>query len=231
MLKIIYIRQLRELLNEKRTFVMILMAGIIMIFMPFQFFSSLQESPLLFNTAIDFYFTFYSIIIVLMLGYSANHTLFLREKTTKTLHSLLSTPLDIKTIWMGKIMAIFSIGYVLSLLLSFLFLILIHQVFDPVVAILPTLQGYLSLFVINPIISMSILGLLGIFTLISKDELILKYGFFIIIFGTIYFFKPDKITIGNSIILFQFALSIVLVIINYLCSKLLSNEKIILSSE
>ena len=127
MLKAIYIKELRTLFKEKRILFFMLLASIVMIYIPYQIFTKISFDEMIMARAIDFYFIFYSIIIVLFLAYAANHNLFLQEKITKTIHSLLSTPLNIKTIWLGKTLAIFTVGYILSLITSFIFLFIIFH--------------------------------------------------------------------------------------------------------
>lgn len=229
MLKAIYIKQLTELFKERRIFVMILLASIVMLYLPYQFFSKISFDESIMATAIDFYFMFYSIMIVLLLAYSANYNLFLQEKITRTIHSLLSTPLNIKTIWLGKTLAIFTVGYILSLILSFVFLFIVNNYIVADKTIFPSIHGIISLLAINPIICIFLIGNIGILTLVSKDETKVRIGFFICILASLYFFKPEKLSVDFSIIPYQIVVVLMLFIVTNISLKFLSNEKVILS--
>ena len=79
MLKIIYIKELKELLKEKRTLLMIVISSIIMIYLPYKIFVKFGDNEQFLQKAIDFYFTFYSNLVVLFLAYSANYNVFLQD--------------------------------------------------------------------------------------------------------------------------------------------------------
>ena len=229
MLKAIYINQLKELMKERRIIFMILLASIIMLYLPYQIFSKISFDDNIITTAIDFYFIFYSIMIVLLLAYSANYNLFLYDKITKTMHSLLSTPLNIKTIWLGKTLAIFTVGYTLSLILSLIFLFIVNKFIVTNGNIFPSVYGIISLLTINPIICILLIGNIGIITLLSKDETKVRIGFFIFIITCLYFLKPEKFDVDLSIFIYQIIFVILLFIVTNISLKFLSNEKVILS--
>ncbi len=229
MLKVIYIKQLTDLLKEKRIYVMILLAGMMMIYLPFKMFLKISFDKNLLTLAIDFYFLFYSILFILFLAYSANYQLFLQEKVSNTIHSLLSTPLNIKTIWLGKTLAILTVGYILSIILSFAMLIIINHSIISAQTLFPSTHGLISLLVINPIICLFLIGFIGIVTMLSKDETKIRIGFYIFIGALFYFLKPNKFNIEFSFIIYQIIVIILLFVITKIGLKFLSNEKVILS--
>jgi ABC-2 type transport system permease protein len=229
MLKVVYLHQLTELFRVRRIILALLFTSVIMVYLPYDFFKSFSSNQAFMASIIDFYFIFYPIVIVVLLSYSANYNLFLEEKTKKTIHSLLSTPLDIKTIWLGKTLAIFTVVYILSIIASFVFLFLVHNyiVFNKTVS--PSIYGIISLLVINPIISIFLMGDIGIFTLISKDETKVRIGILIFFFASIFFFRPDMLKADVSLVPYQVAIMLILFIVTRISLKFLSNEKVILS--
>jgi len=229
MLEAIYTKALTELFKEKRILLVILLASIIMLYLPYQIFTKISFDEAIMATAIDFYFIFYSVMIVLLLAYSANYNLFLQEKTTKTIHSLLATPLNIKTIWLGKTLAICTMGYILSFILSFVFLFILNNFIVTGKNIYPSIHGIISLLLINPIICIFLVGNIGILTLISKDEMKVRIGFFIFIFASLYFINPKKVSADLSLFPYQLIIVLILFVITNISLKFLSNEKVILS--
>jgi ABC-2 type transport system permease protein len=229
MFKAIYLKQLTELFKEKRILVMLLLASLIMLYLPYQLFSKISFNESIMKTAMDFYFIFYSIMTVLLLAYSANYNIFLQDKIKKTIHSLLSTPLNIKTIWLGKTLAIFTVGYILSLILSFIFLLILNNYIVPDKNIFPSIYGIISLLVINPFICILLIGNIGILTLVSKDETKVRIGFLVFLVAPLFFLKPEKLNVDLSILPYQIIVVLVLFIITYISLKFLSNEKVILS--
>jgi ABC-2 type transport system permease protein len=179
--------------------------------------------------AVEFYTVFYSMVSVFLLAYSANYNVFLQEKTNRTIHCLLSTPLNIRIIWLGKSLAVFSIGYCLSFVLSALFIILINYMYNDDAVIIPSVYGFVSLFLFNPVISFSIVGIIGLLTLISRDETKVRIGSFLFIFALLLFLKPGRIGLGASLVPIQLLISSILAVIVLLGLKLLTNDRVILS--
>ncbi len=231
MLKVVYLKQLRDLIKGRRLLFAILFASLFMIYFPYRLFIKMGHNEIIMETVIDFYFIFYSIMVVLLLTFSANYNLFLQEKVAKTIHSLLSTPLDIKTIWLGKTLAIFTIGYSLSFILSFIFLLIVNSSSISDNTIFPSMHGYISLLAINPFICVFLIGNIGIWTLVSKDETKVRIGFMIFMFASMYFFQPSKLNLGLSIIPYQIIFLLILFVATNISLKFLSNEKVILSIE
>jgi ABC-2 type transport system permease protein len=229
MLKIVYINEIRRLVKEKRILMMILVTGFVMTYLPFQLFSKISELNYILNMAVEFYTVFYSMVAVFFIAYSANYNVFLQEKTNKTIHSLLSTPLDIKTIWFGKSLAIFTLGYCLSLVLSAIFITMINFMFSDTGVIVPSMYGFIALFLFNPVMTFSIVGIIGLLTLISRDETKVRIGTFLFIFALMLFLKPGRISMGLPLIPFQILISLILIAIVLLGLKLLTNDRVILS--
>ncbi len=231
MLRIIFLMQLKELIKEKRILMMVAIAGLIMIYLPYRVFARIGDTDLLQRTAVDFYCIFYSLMTVLILTYAGNYSVFLREKADKTILCLLSTPLSIKVIWLGKTLALFALGYSLSLLSSLTFVVIVNKMFQIDTIITPSPYGYVSIFLINPVICFSIIGILGIMTFLSRDELKIRYGSFLFIFALLYFLRPDRISIGHSLIYLQILISIIMFGLTLIGLKFLKNERVVLSTD
>jgi ABC-2 type transport system permease protein len=183
------------------------------------------------RAAVDFYCVFYSIMSALILAYAANYNVFLQEKTNRTIHSLLSTPLTIRRVWLAKTLAVITVGYSLSIGLSILFLLVINNRLDASGFVYPSPHAVISLILINPVICFLIVGVIGIMTLISRDETKVRIGFFLLIFASLYFLNPRKVTVGFSMLPVQIILCAVLGGIVLVGLKLLVGERVITSVE
>lgn len=231
MLRIIFSMQLKELIKEKRILMMAAIAGLIMIYLPYKVFLRIGDTDVFHRTAVDFYLIFYSLITVLILTYAGNYSVFLREKADKTLHCLLSTPLNIRVIWLGKTLALLALGYSLSLLSSFIFVLIANKLLRIDTIIAPSPYGYVSIFIFNPVICFSIIGILGIMTFLSRDELKIRYGSLLFIFALLYFLRPDAISIDLSLIRFHILISAFLIGLTLIGLKFLKNERVVLSTD
>ncbi|UCF04431.1 MAG: hypothetical protein JSV33_10870 [bacterium] len=231
MIGIILVKELRGLLRWRRIFLTVVIAAIVMIYVPNEIFTRITGPDNIGARYIDFYFSFYSIIAVMILAHTANYTVFLRDKANGTLESLLAAPVHIRHVWLGKTLAVFLVGYTIAVVLSFAFVLVANHTFGPSIALVPSGYGYLSLFVLNPVICVLIIGLLGICTLLVRDYLVVRYGFFGIWFALFYFLKPAGRLIGVSVIPVQAAAILGLAILVFFALRLLTNERVVLSVE
>lgn len=229
--KIILWKELTELIKENRVWRMIAFASVLMLFLPYQFFSKLKASEAMLTTAIDFYFSYFSVMVILLIAYSANYEVFFQDKVRKNLEALLATPVNVRQIWFSKTLAIFLVGYILSILLSIVFLIIVNISFNPAVIILPSIYSYASIFIFNPIICVGLIGLFGLLTFLLKDEMKIRIGFFGLMFGLFYFMKPDKLALGFQMFPIYLLVSVALVLLIFVGAKFLNNERIILTSD
>lgn len=134
-------------------------------------------------------------------------------------------------IWLGKTLALFTLGYSLSLVSSLIFVLIVNKLFRIDTIIAPSLYGYVSIFLINPSICFSIIGILGIMTFLSRDELKIRCGSFLFIFALLYFLRPDRVSIGLSLTRFQILISFVLIGLTLIGLKFLKNERVVLSTD
>lgn len=221
---------LRELIGEKRLLIMIAVAAAIMIYPPSRIFTAIGGFEGLAKTAVDFYFIVYSLATVLLFTYAGHDSAFLTEKSNRTIHSLLSTPLDIRTVWLGKTLALFTVGYLLSLVLSFVFIAVGNSYLDAETLVTPSFYGYISIFLFNPVIAFSLIGIMGALTLLMRDEMKIRYGSLLLIFALFLFLRPGRIGIDRSLPLYQSGVSLVFAAGALLARARLRNERVILSS-
>ncbi len=229
--KTLFRKELMALIKLNQIWRMIAIASFLLIVLPFQAFSKLKTSEVMLTTAIDFYFTYFSIMVVLLIAYSANYEVFFQDKVRKNLEALLVTPVNLKQIWFSKTLAIFLVGYVLSIILSFVFLIILHYSFHPATTILPSVYSYVSMFIINPILCVGLIGIYGLLTLLLKDEMKIRIGFFGLIFGLLYFMRPNNLALGFQMFPFYLIILVILMLLCYIGVRFLNNERIILTSD
>jgi ABC-type Na+ efflux pump permease subunit len=97
----------------------------------------------------------------------------IKEKVNGNIECLLATPLDTKTLWMGKALAVFVPGYVISLFASCVVLIVVN-----LAAILPGWDTFVlpgpslvSGLVINPLLFFGILLFIVLFSLVNNPDI------------------------------------------------------------
>jgi hypothetical protein len=95
----------------------------------------------------------------------------------------------------------------------------------------PSIHSLLTLVLINPVICFSIIGLVGVITLLSRDEMRVRIGFFLFLFALLYVLNPRKLMVGLSILPIQVAVCIGLIGVTSISLKFLTNERVIISTE
>ncbi len=233
MLKIILEKELRGLLRQRRIIVMLIIAGFMFVYLPAKIFSRLAGIPGIMENLMDFYMIIYAPFVFLLMGYSANHILFAQEKTSGILHSLLATPINLHTLWLGKTLSIVILGYGLSILSTGAFILAgLYYFPDPVLLgyeiFIPSLPGLLALFIVNPVLCFSFLGIIGIITLITNDEIKVRLGNFVIIMFAFYVMRPGDMTDLTLVFYYQCVICIALTAIALISTRFLTNERVLL---
>lgn len=230
-LRLLIIKDIKQLLSEGRMLVMLALTGLIMLSLPFDAFESAMfyKSQTL-QIVLDYFLTYYSFVIVLFISYAAIYRVFYREKNNATLSALLATPVNIRSIWLGKSLAVFLCAYAISILFSLAFIILAnYYAYAPVT--LPSLNSVGLFFTLIPVNAFLMVAILGLLYLIIKDEMKVRVGFFIMIFGTFYLVKRNGILGDVTPLAFQSALFVIMGLILAVLLKFLKNERVVLSMD
>lgn len=160
----------------------------------------------------------------------------IKEKINGNIECLLATPLNPRALWMGKSLAIFLPGFVISVIATLIVVLAVN-----VIAIGPA-TGYFVLpvpalltgLVINPLLFFGLLAFIVLFSLANNPEIAIAPSF-VVGFGLMMGLPLGIATGAVNLAAWTFALwylvSAVIVwgVVGYL-SRLLSRENIVLSS-
>ncbi len=225
------LKDLKELFKEGRMLLMFALTSFIILSLPLEQLDDFAlREPVLVQTLLDLFVLYYSIMVVLFISYAAVYRVFYREKNTGTLTSLLATPLSIRQIWFAKTLAVFLAGYGLSALLIIAVTVYLNYV-SAAAILLPSDYALVSYFVVNPILMFLLIGILGVLYLLIKDEMKARIGFFILIFGALYFTRAETLPIGWSAPGYLLLAGLGLTVVLGALISLLNNERIILSMD
>jgi ABC-type transport system involved in multi-copper enzyme maturation permease subunit len=166
----------------------------------------------------------------------ANLTI-IKEKVEGNIESLLATPLSPKEIWIGKSIAIFLPGYIISIISTLIILIAINfTVIIPATGnfILPIPLLLLS-FLINPLFFLALLLFIVLFSLANNPDIAIAPSF-LIGFGLMIGIPIGVATGVINLVSWSFTLwclggTIILWVINFCLYRLLTKENIVLSSK
>jgi ABC-2 type transport system permease protein len=160
----------------------------------------------------------------------------IKEKINGNIECLLATPLNPRALWMGKSLAIFLPGFVISVIATLIVVLAVN-----VIAIGPA-TGYFVLpvpalltgLVINPLLFFGLLAFIVLFSLANNPEIAIAPSF-VVGFGLMMGLPLGIATGAVNLAAWTFALwylvgaVIVWGVVGYL-SRLLSRENIVLSS-
>ncbi len=181
------------------------------------------------------YFLPLAVLMTFIWGFS--NMVVIKEKVDGNIESLLATPMNPMEIWIGKSMAIFLPGYIISvlstliILLSVNFIIIIPATGD---FILPV-QSLLLIFLINPLLFLALLLFIVLFSLANNPDIAITPSF-IVGFGLMMGIPLGVATGTINLVSWSFTLwylggAIIFWIIDLCLYRMLTKEKIVLSSK
>ena len=224
-------KDLKELFREGRMLFMFAMTGFIILSLPLEQVDSLTaRQPVLIQVLLDLFVVYYSILVVLFISYAAVYRIFYREKNSASLASLLATPLSIRQIWAGKTLAVFLSGYGLAFVLIVVatgYLNYMH----PGAMIWPSGYALIGFLVVDPILMFLLIGTLGLFYLLIKDEMKARVGFFILIFATFYLARMASLPTGWTALGYILLVAAAFAVLLLALMPLLNNERVIMSMD
>jgi len=160
-----------------------------------------------------------------------------KEKINGNIECLLATPLNPGALWMGKCLAIFLPGFVISVISTLLVLLVVNLItIYPATGdfVLPV-PAILTSFITNPLLLFGLLAFIVLFSLASNPDIAIAPSF-IVGFGLMMGLPIGIATGAINLVSWTFAIwyfvsmAIVWAVVGYL-SRLLSKENIVLSSK
>jgi len=183
---------------------------------------------------VSFMFNNLIFYLVLMLGLFESFIymgeVFLREKASGSIETLLCTPLSLKKIWLGKVLAVVLVGYIFALLGGGVIFVFANQFSEMNLSLTPPLFAHI--FLVVPLFMTAIVGLIGFaqFLLGMKEFRILNFIIFFVFFFGLSFTRN---VIGGGFAVTWITVSvfgtiaIILVLLTGYFTKFLSKERIV----
>ncbi len=174
--------------------------------------------PLVFNMLFSSFLSNYAVIT---------------DKSKRVLESLLATPLSLRQVWAGKSLAITLPSITISFVLSIVALVLLNKIYIvPVVGrfVMPASTQMITGWVLVPVISLLVTLVVTMFQLILNNPRIANFAFMILFFA-VFWIPTTPFTNSLNMTTIYLILIGVLIILNLVLSRLLTKERVILSSK
>ena len=159
----------------------------------------------------------------------------IKEKTNGNITSLLVTPLSPKEIWIGKSLAIFLPGYVISLISMFIIMLVVNiiMVFHTRGDHLLSVPMLLTGLIVNPLLFFGLLLFIILFSLANSPDIAIAPSFILgfgLMLGIPLGVATGFIDLASWTFFYWYlAGTIIVVIAVFILSRMLTNEKIVLS--
>lgn len=183
------------------------------------------------NDLYKFYIFTFLLSCAMLVIYTVSMDTFLSDKKERALDALLSTPISLSDLWIGKSLALFALSYITCVLAALGFALILFVLFQSWPSDWAT---WIYLFTIFPIMSISLIALGGIGQLVSKRFVGVNMTLFFIGFTVMFIssFLVERLLTVNSLLLLGIfaAISLLIVLANYYsCKTYFTKERIILS--
>ncbi|MBZ5555505.1 MAG: hypothetical protein LAO21_22590 [Acidobacteriia bacterium] len=228
--QIIAAKEYKELGRKSTTMVtmaLLLMGGIFNFIVVAR---SLQFLPGVTTLIVDLLFTHYALSMNMFVVFMLINNIFMKEKYTKTLETLLTTPLSARTIWLGKSSFVFIVAILfsyVSCVVGFIAFTLSSKASPDIVW--PSAQAVFFALVVLPLSSIAIVCLLSAINLILWNAAICNAVFFLggvaYLGGSSARIRQLRLTWTSDFV--QLSIATSLIALAWLLSHLLTNERIV----
>jgi len=157
---------------------------------------------------------------------------FYNERLEKTLEPLLCTPLNITTIWLGKVIVISLISYLWSIIVTISIIIVFRLFLSLTISL--SAPVLVQIFIVSPLLVTASVGLVGFTLLVFKNILVTKFiNVFIIVAlsNLVARFLNDGITkpliISWRLIALFLLILLPLMVVMAFCTRFLRKERVI----
>jgi len=222
-------KDIREILERKITIIMFLVVGAFLgIYYPFGFLKVQIHTPDELQTALDTYAGFLFLGTALALAWGLTTRPFMLEKAERTIETLLTTPLSLRAIWLGKTAAVFAISYPVALANGLALILLLNHTVGGGSFVGPSPLGWLNLLATAPVFIFTFIALAGLAEMILMHPRIgqfLAFGIFFVVYRAGLTWSPGPGLVG---VIYCLA-AVGLLFIMAFAARFLSRERIVLS--
>lgn len=177
-------KELSEIFKDKRTVIVSLFFALFFSIMySMQF---LDKENFINASTIDSSVFFLSTAVGFFVVYMSTSQIFLREKLDKVIETVMCTPLTLREIWLGKILAITIFSYLLAIFTAVV--IVTASSFFCGALLLPGIPVFFHVFIGVPVFVAAIAGLMGFVQLYLglRENRIVNFIIFVPIFAALY---------------------------------------------
>ena len=171
------------------------------------------------------------VLIMLSCSVFAAYAILL-DKTKRSLESLLATPLSLRQLWVAKNLAVTLPSVVIGVGVSIILLVLLNiLVYTPVTGvIMPDISALISGLILTPLLTFLTVSIVAFLQFVMTNP---RYAsmVFSMLFVSIYLLTITGVSANWDFNLIYLGMIAVLFLINVFLSRLLTKEKIVLSSK
>lgn len=222
-------KEIHEILGRKTTIIVFLVVGALLgVYYPFGFLSIQIHAPGGLQMALDTYtgFLFLGTTLALALGLTTQP--FMLEKAEQTIETLLTTPLSLRAIWLGKTAAVLAISYPVALANGLALILLLNHAAGGGGFVGPSPLAWLNLLATVPVLIFTFIALAGLAEMILMHPRIgqfLAFGIFFVVYRAGLTWSPGPGLVGVIYCLAAMGLLTIMAIV----ARFLSRERIVLS--
>jgi len=156
-------KEINEIAHNRRLCVLLVILALILgVIVPFQTWRSRFSSHEDTHHAMNMQLSFGYLSCTTALAWGLVQEIFYGEKARRTLETLLSTPLDLTTIWLGKTLAATVIAAIVAAPTTVLFILLVNLTTRSSPIILPASPALLQGLIVTPFLLLAFIGLTGV---------------------------------------------------------------------
>ena len=222
-------KEIQEIFCRKITIVVFCFVGVLLgVYFPYSFLNSQIHVPEGLQSALNVYTGFLFLGTALALAWGLIQQPFMVEKAEQTIETLLTTPLSLRAIWLGKTISIFVLSYSLALINGFALILILNFFSEGTIFIVPSLSGWLNLLVATPVLTFAFIALAGLAEMLfmqPRAGQFLAFIIFFIVYRVGLTWTPTTSLVG----IIYGIVAFILIIIMILVSRFLARERIILS--
>lgn len=124
------------------------------------------------NLAVSFV-VYAQLFTMFVIGWIAINYAFYDERAEKTLEPLLCTPLTITIVWLGKVIAVWLVAFLYSIVAIIILTIILRLFLSLTVSL--SVPILLRIFIVSPLLVSTVLGLIGFLLFTTKNILLAKF--------------------------------------------------------
>jgi ABC-2 type transport system permease protein len=221
-------KELKELFSNRGTLLMGIAFSLF--FSVFQSIAMVKLKSTSVDISLDGAVFFLSAAIGFFVIYVSVSQIFLREKMDRVIETLLCAPVDLRLIWLGKVLGVAAFAYSMSLLTALVIIVLYYILTGSLV--LPGAPVVVHIILAVPTFIIAFAGLMGFVQLLlgMRENRILNLIIFVPVFAALYgvgFSASRSFAIQWQYTGILFAVSLVLILLIAYLVKHLSKERIV----